>query len=65
MKNKHVLLTGGTGGLGLGATPAVLAQETHVTLAYIKDVEVERFNKILSPNTKDCCSSLNHPPLSS
>jgi NAD(P)-dependent dehydrogenase (short-subunit alcohol dehydrogenase family) len=26
MKNKHVLLTGGTGGLGLGVTPIALAQ---------------------------------------
>lgn len=27
MKDKHVLVTGGTGGLGLGVTPTVLAQD--------------------------------------
>ncbi|MFB2975582.1 hypothetical protein [Microseira sp. BLCC-F43] len=33
MKDKHVLVTGGTGGLGLGVTPTVLAQgATSVTI---------------------------------
>lgn len=32
MKGKQVLLTGGTGGLGKGVTPAVLAQGAQVTI---------------------------------
>lgn len=49
MKGKQVLLTGGTGGLGMGVTPAVLAQGAQVTIPYIVESEVERFQGILSP----------------
>jgi NAD(P)-dependent dehydrogenase (short-subunit alcohol dehydrogenase family) len=50
MKGKHVLLTGGTGGLGLGVTPAVLAQgAAAVTIPYHNPKEVERLKGILSP----------------
>jgi NAD(P)-dependent dehydrogenase (short-subunit alcohol dehydrogenase family) len=50
VKGKHVLLTGGTGGLGLGVTPAVLAQgAAAVTIPYCNPKEVERLKGILSP----------------
>lgn len=50
MKGQQVLLTGGTGGLGLGVTPIVLAQGAkQVTIPYIKPQEVERLKEILSP----------------
>jgi NAD(P)-dependent dehydrogenase (short-subunit alcohol dehydrogenase family) len=43
------LLTGGTGGLGLGVTPTVLAQgATLVTIPYVKTQEVERLKGVLS-----------------
>ncbi len=49
MKGQHVLLTGGTGGLGLGVTPAVLAQApASVTLPYRNDQELQRLKAILS-----------------
>ncbi|WGV26863.1 3-oxoacyl-ACP reductase FabG [Halotia branconii] len=49
MRNKQVLLTGGTGGLGLGVTPAVLAQGADVTVTYRNSQEVERLKGIISP----------------
>jgi NAD(P)-dependent dehydrogenase (short-subunit alcohol dehydrogenase family) len=49
MKGKQVLLTGGTGGLGMGVTPALLAQGAQVTIPYIVESEVERLQGILSP----------------
>lgn len=50
MKGKQVLLTGGTGGLGLGVTPTVLAQgAATVTIPYVKAQEVERLKGVLSP----------------
>ncbi len=50
MKGKSVLLTGGTGGLGLGVTPAVLAHgAASVTIPYRSDAEVMRLKGILSP----------------
>ncbi|BAZ79426.1 MAG: 3-oxoacyl-ACP reductase FabG [Sphaerospermopsis kisseleviana] len=49
MKGKQVLLTGGTGGLGLGVTPAVLAQGADVTIPYRSLKDVERLKGILSP----------------
>ncbi len=49
MRNKQVLLTGGTGGLGLGVTPAVLAAGAQITLPYINAQEVERLKQRLSP----------------
>jgi NAD(P)-dependent dehydrogenase (short-subunit alcohol dehydrogenase family) len=51
MKNQHVLITGGTGGLGMGVTPQVLAQgAASVTLPYVNAREVERLKGQLSPN---------------
>lgn len=49
MRNRQVLITGGTGGLGLGVTPKVLATGAEVTLSYIAESEVERLKHILSP----------------
>lgn len=49
MRNRQVLITGGTGGLGLGVTPKVLATGAEVTLPYIVESEVERLKHILSP----------------
>ncbi len=48
MKGKQVLLTGGTGGLGLGVTPAILAQDAQLTLTYEKPEEVTRLKHHLS-----------------
>lgn len=50
MKGKQVLLTGGTGGLGLGVTPMVLAQgAATVTIPYVRAQEVERLKGVLPP----------------
>ncbi|MGL5061494.1 MAG: 3-oxoacyl-ACP reductase FabG [Microcoleus sp.] len=49
MKGKQVLLTGGTGGLGLGVTPTVLAQGGNVTIPYTSLQNVERLKQILPP----------------
>lgn len=50
MRGKQVLVTGGTGGLGLGVTPAVLASgAASVTIPYRSAQEVERLRGLLSP----------------
>jgi NAD(P)-dependent dehydrogenase (short-subunit alcohol dehydrogenase family) len=49
MNGKKVLLTGGTGGLGLGVTPTVLAQGTDLTVPYHDLSEVERLKGYLPP----------------
>lgn len=49
MKGKQVLLTGGTGGLGMGVTSVVLAQDAIVTIPYIVDSEIEGLKERLSP----------------
>lgn len=50
MKGQQVLLTGGTGGLGQGVTPILLAQGVDtITIPYIKAQEVERLKTRLSP----------------
>ncbi|MFM7426772.1 MAG: 3-oxoacyl-ACP reductase FabG [Elainella sp.] len=50
MKGNQVLLTGGTGGLGISVTAAVLAQgAAQVTIPYIRAQEVERLQGRLSP----------------
>jgi NAD(P)-dependent dehydrogenase (short-subunit alcohol dehydrogenase family) len=48
MKGKQVLLTGGTGGLGMGVTAAILAQGADVTIPYYHEKEVERLKGKLS-----------------
>jgi len=50
MQGNHVLLTGGTGGLGLGVTPTVLKRGVaSVTIPYRSAQEVERMKGRLSP----------------
>jgi NAD(P)-dependent dehydrogenase (short-subunit alcohol dehydrogenase family) len=50
MQHPHVLLTGGTGGLGLGVTPALLHQGVaSLTIPYRSPQEVERLTGRLSP----------------
>ncbi|MBW4697112.1 MAG: 3-oxoacyl-ACP reductase FabG [Aphanocapsa lilacina HA4352-LM1] len=49
MQGRHVLLTGGTGGLGLGVTPAVLARGAHLTIPFIAQREVEHLKSRLCP----------------
>lgn len=48
MKGRQVLLTGGTGGLGLGVTPAILARGAQVTIPYRSEDGVARLKGILS-----------------
>lgn len=48
MKDKQVLLTGGTGGLGLEVTPAVLATGAYLTLTYRREAGVNRLKEHLS-----------------
>ncbi|ABA21517.1 Short-chain dehydrogenase/reductase SDR [Trichormus variabilis ATCC 29413] len=49
MKGRQVLLTGGTGGLGVGVTPVVLAQGANLTITYRNLKEVERLKEVLPP----------------
>lgn len=49
MKGKQVLLTGETGGLGLGVTPMVLARGAEITIPYHSAREVERLKGYLPP----------------
>jgi len=50
LTGKEVLLTGGTGGLGQGVTPVLLAQgAASITIPYMSAREVERMKGILSP----------------
>lgn len=50
MKGKHVLITGGTGGLGLGVTPTVLAHgSASVTIPYQTPQDIERLKGRVSP----------------
>lgn len=49
MKGKKVLLTGGTGGLGLGVTPLMVAQDAEITIPYTNPKNVERLQSILPP----------------
>jgi len=48
MEGKQVLLTGGSGGLGLGVTPAVIKQGAKVTIPYRNEASVERLKQQLS-----------------
>ncbi|NMG58370.1 3-oxoacyl-[acyl-carrier-protein] reductase, partial [Geitlerinema sp. P-1104] len=42
MKGQTVLLTGGTGGLGMGVTPKLVAQGASLTIPYRNTAEVDR-----------------------
>ncbi|MGK7935346.1 MAG: 3-oxoacyl-ACP reductase FabG [Xenococcaceae cyanobacterium] len=48
MSNKYILLTGGTGGLGLGVTPAILAYSAKVTIPYRQENEIKSLQNKLS-----------------
>ncbi|MDJ0715845.1 MAG: 3-oxoacyl-ACP reductase FabG [Prochloraceae cyanobacterium] len=48
MKDKQVLLTGGTGGLGLGVTPKVIASGAKVTVPYYSESGVKQLKDKLS-----------------
>lgn len=48
MKSQNVLLTGGTGGLGLGVTPKVLATGANLTVPYRNAAEVDRLKSQMS-----------------
>ncbi|MBR8829174.1 MAG: 3-oxoacyl-ACP reductase FabG [Gomphosphaeria aponina SAG 52.96 = DSM 107014] len=54
MKGKQVLLTGGTGGLGLGVTPAVLARGGVVTIPYHSETGIKRLQETLSAASLNC-----------
>jgi NAD(P)-dependent dehydrogenase (short-subunit alcohol dehydrogenase family) len=55
LKDNHVLVTGGTGGLGLGVTPTVLAQKpASVTIPYTNERNVDRLKSVLSVTDPDC-----------
>lgn len=49
MRGKKVLLTGGTGGLGLGVTPLIIAQGADVTIPYRQPQDMERLKGIIAP----------------
>lgn len=48
MKGQNVLITGGTGGLGMGVTQVILERGADVTIPYINDREVDRLKNALS-----------------
>ncbi|AFY79579.1 MAG: 3-oxoacyl-ACP reductase FabG [Hydrococcus sp. C42_A2020_068] len=48
MRGKQVLLTGGTGGLGLGVTPTVVASGAQVTIPYRSESGVARLKERMS-----------------
>ena len=46
MKGQNVLITGGTGGLGMGVTQVILDRGADVTIPYINDREVDRHRTV-------------------
>ena len=50
MKDKRVLLTGGTGGLGSGVIPHILAKGAQLSIPYISPQKVERLKGFISPS---------------
>lgn len=53
MQGQQVLLTGGTGGLGLGVVPILLSQGASVvTIPYVRAQEAERLKSILYPSDR-------------
>lgn len=49
MDERHVLLTGGTGGLGLGVTPIFLDSGVFLTLPFHREERVESLRRSLTP----------------
>ncbi|MEN9229379.1 MAG: 3-oxoacyl-ACP reductase FabG [Thermostichus sp. DG02_5_bins_236] len=50
MQGKQILLTGGTGGLGLGVTPVVLAMGAELTLPYRQEKDLLALRETLPAN---------------
>jgi NAD(P)-dependent dehydrogenase (short-subunit alcohol dehydrogenase family) len=48
LQGKKVLLTGGTGGLGLGVTPTLLSQGADLTIPYLQEGNIQRLKNQLS-----------------
>lgn len=48
MRDRHLLITGGTGGLGSGVIAVALSQGAKLTLPYIHEKDVERLKSCLS-----------------
>lgn len=48
MRGKQVLLTGGTGGLGLGVTPVLVNSGARVTIPYRSETGITRLKKAMS-----------------
>ena len=61
LRDRHLLITGGTGGLGQGVTLAAAAQGAYVTVPYVSEGEKERLQSRLSPDAQDrvCFVSTN------
>ncbi|MGQ9837139.1 MAG: 3-oxoacyl-ACP reductase FabG [Cyanobacteriota bacterium] len=53
MQGKQILLTGGTGGLGLGVTPVMLATGAELTLTYRKEKDLRALRETLPANALD------------
>ena len=49
MNERHILLTGGTGGLGKGVTSELLGQGAMLTMPYLNRQELEDLRRSLSP----------------
>jgi len=49
MGDRHILITGGTGGLGRGVTAVALAQGATVTIPYVSAKGLDRLKSQLSP----------------
>ena len=47
MRDRHILITGGTGGLGMGVTSVALAQGANLTLTYVNPQDVDRLKATL------------------
>lgn len=53
MQGKQILLTGGTGGLGMGVTPVMLATGAELTLTYRQENDLLALRKTLPANALD------------
>ncbi len=53
MQGKQIVLTGSTGGLGLGVTPVVLATGAELTLPYRKEKDLAALREVLPINALD------------
>ena len=47
MRDRHILITGATGGLGMGVTTVALAQGATLTLTYVQPKDVDRLKAVL------------------